>query len=107
MDGEEDLQNRATKKVKAREDGVNMRVESGTKANRVATPQHSFREALLNVPGLNNGGEPTEEEIPDDDLPENRCYRIEEDYLQENVSFEGTIPVIYVSNKEFQDWSNR
>lgn len=103
--GAEDPRKRVTKKVKTREgvvDGVEVIMEEVVSDSRST----SFREALLTVPGLT--GLDDEEFVDwedDDDMPENRWYKENEDPKPPEFFLEGNIPVINVSDRELMDWS--
>lgn len=66
----------------------------------------SFKEALLNTPGLSGGDDVAEEDwnVKDDDMPENKWYK--EDVEQLDMSHAEGIPVIPVSDEELNEWSN-
>lgn len=70
----------------------------------VAQPQ-SFREALLNVPGIDGTDDIPFEEIADEDLPENRWYIEREEPNEGKIQVEGQIPEILVTDKELEEWS--
>lgn len=104
MTGEEDLRERVTKKVKSRENegaagGVDVAMEESSPV--------SFREALMNVPGMNGDDETIEFEWDDANMPENRWYREEEELPKEKSHVDGAIPEITVSDEELMEWSKQ
>lgn len=98
----ENQQLRVTKKVKSRnEEDVHEEemVEVATESS-----SQSFKEALLNIPGIS--GEFSEEEDWEDDgdLPENRWYKEQVDTSMIIVG-NGVVPEIHVTDEELENWS--
>lgn len=108
MTSEEDPKIRATKKVKCRE----KEDQAETVTMGEASPA-SFREALLKVPGMDGMNEdfPSEEEwedwVDDENLPENRWYREEEEVPAMKVKDNNgdSILEVKVSDEELKEWS--
>lgn len=101
----DDSIDRATKKVKAR-DKCEGDPSGGTEEEQRLA---SFREALLNVPGLTDENATEEEEwvdMNDEDMPENRWYKEPVEPV-EQVSPEGQVPVVHVSDAEISDWCEK
>lgn len=95
----EDSNTRVTKKVKARDK------EDGTPEDTIEEERPaSFREALLNVPGVTGEENVMDEEWTkewnDEDLPENRWYK---DPVEQGPP-EGQVPVVHVSDEEMLEW---
>lgn len=81
-------------------------VAMGDTGKEKVVPKTSFREALINVPGV-TGDE--EEEIPavweNEILPEDRWYLESDEEQSLNHDSAGKTPVIPVSDDEIKDWS--
>lgn len=91
---------RATKKVKSCEQEEV--VTDISMEDKVAEMNaSSFKEALLNIPGITGEDEMFDLERDEEDLPENRWYK--EDRQGEIPHVSGGIPNIPVSDKELED----
>lgn len=102
-----DSTGRVTKKVKTRLGEEASGVTTLLKDDKEAKGQQtSFKEALLNVPGVTGV---VEEEVgaycgvDDEDLPENRWYKEVEDPVPQEFLSNGT-PIVSVSDGDFQEW---
>lgn len=105
---EEEKSVRATEKVKTRPVTLEAQDDSMEEVSGVKSPP-SFSEVLMNIPGL-TGDDEAEEDFVDWDeaeLPENRWYK--EPAEEEGASGLGlgSIPEIFVSDKELIEWSQQ
>lgn len=64
----------------------------------------NYRKALLNIQGITGDDDMNWENLDDDDLPENRWYKYQEEDPLKSLSPEGVIPIIQVSDKELAEW---
>lgn len=106
---EEEKRVRANKKIKTvLEENAAHDVSMEEGAGARSPP--SFREALMNIPGLSGDDEGENFDWDDADLPENRWYKDPEEE-EEDVGAcrigQGGIPEILVSDKELNDWSQQ
>lgn len=67
----------------------------------------SFREALLNIPGLTDDCVSLEGNWEEETLQEDRWYKDVEDFPNDQLSGSRGMPEILVTDKELEDWSQQ
>lgn len=99
---EVDASKRVTTKVIDRE-CVATEQENHLFGATVGSKSPSFREALLNTRGMSDSDEMDMEDWDDEDLPENRWYKENEEEPNNVANFDGTVPIVPVSDEELSN----